>query len=132
MTSEEHDRDYLMKFEEGELLRGYIQCDALVNRLASRFPEDPFVWTGTVSERLAYLLILITGNVELFKDMVKRTQESGYNQIDGKAGKAIKYPVTTTINLSRKEYTEGVIVHMDTKKLRELYSKLDEQKEPTP
>lgn len=73
MTSEEHDRYYMKTFEQEELIRGYIECDAIAQRLASRFPEDPKVWIGTTSQRLAYLAGLLTKDMEAFEDMTSKS-----------------------------------------------------------
>lgn len=39
-----------------EILSELAKTDALVTRLAANFPTEPKAWTGTVSERLAFLL----------------------------------------------------------------------------
>jgi hypothetical protein len=74
MTAEEHDRAYTKTFEEGELLRDFIKCDAIVNRLASKFPDDHRVWVGSVSERLAYIAGLLT-HEEWFEDMTSKAPQ---------------------------------------------------------
>lgn len=54
-----------------EVMNELSMCCRIATRLASLYPEDPKVWTGTVSERLAYIAGLLTGDDEGFKCIIK-------------------------------------------------------------
>ena len=62
--NDEQTEDYMQRPKIKALMDAYVECDAIVQRLARGCPEDPKVWIGTVPQRLAYIAGLITGDVD--------------------------------------------------------------------